>query len=80
MINNANDFTNTIQEPSTPSSTFRMATVTQASSGSAFITFYGEETQRSKSCKYLASYTPAVNDVVVCAKINNTYIILGRVD
>lgn len=79
MMINANEFANTIQENAPQSSVFRMATVTQVSSGNAYLTFYGEETQRIKSYKHLASYTPAVNDVVLCAKINNTYTILGRV-
>lgn len=75
----ANEFANTIQEDQAETSNFRMATVTQVSSGNAYLTFYGESTQRTKSYKHLASYTPAVNDVVLCAKINNTYAILGRV-
>lgn len=79
MINNANEFVNIIQEDTEPASVFRMATVTQIVSGNAFITFYGEETQREKSYTHLASYTPAENDKVICAKVNNTYTILGRV-
>ena len=78
MINNANEFANTIQEDVAPSSAFRMATVTSITGG-VFLTFYGETTQRAKSYKHLASYTPAVNDTVICAKLNNTYTILGRV-
>ena len=79
MINNANEFVNTIQGDSEPASVFRMATITQIVGGKAFLTFYGEEMQREKSYTHLASYAPAENDKVLCAKINNTYTILGRV-
>ena len=53
----ANEFANTIQEDQAETSNFRMATVTQVSSGNAYLTFYGESTQRTKSYKHLASYT-----------------------
>ena len=76
---NSNEFANIIQEPAASSSSFRMATVTEISNGEVFLTFYGEVEQREKSYKRLASYTPAVNDTVICARINNTYTILGRV-
>lgn len=76
----ANEFANTIQEEkSASSSVFRMATITEVSDGNAYLTFYGEEEQRSKVYKHLSSYTPAVDDVVICANIGNTYTILGRV-
>jgi len=75
----ANEFANELQKPAPESASFRMATVTEIDNGEVFLTFYGELTQREKSYKRLSSYTPAVNDTVICAKLNNTYTILGRV-
>lgn len=76
---NSNELANTIQEGDKKNNSFRMATVTAVTSGEPYLTFFGEPTQREKSYKRLSSYTPAVNDVVICAKLNNSYTILGKV-
>lgn len=73
-----NEFTNLIQKQNNNEQNFRMATVTAVSSGQPYLTFYGETTQRSKVYKRLSSYSPTVNDTVVCVKINGTYLILGK--
>lgn len=76
----SNEFANKLKDYETPQEpSFRMATVSEVKSGLPYLTFYGEETQREKSYKRLASYTPAVGDKVICAKLNGSYTILGKV-
>lgn len=80
MINNSNDFANSLLSyTDNKEVNFRMAVVTAYSSGKVYLTFYGEETQREKSYKRLSSYSPVVGDTVICAKLNGSYTILGKV-
>ena len=44
-----------------------------------FVRLNGEEQPREKSFKRIASYTPAVDDRVIIAKISGTYVVLGKV-
>ena len=57
---------------------FAIGVVTATSSGLK-IKLSGEDTARAKSYKRLSSYTPAINDRVVLAKISGTYVVLGKV-
>lgn len=76
----SNDFANALKNYEDKSTnSFRMATVTRIKSGKIYLTFYGEETEREKSYKRLSSYVPAVGDVVMCAMLNGSYTILGKV-
>lgn len=58
---------------------FRLATVTavDATTGAPTIKFYGEETSSQKTYNFLKTYTPVVDDVVLLAAMNNSYVILG---
>ena len=76
----SNDLLNQItQAGQTETKTTRMARVTSIVNDEVFIQFYGEDTPSQKPFKRLGSYTPAVNDVVILANINNSYIITGKV-
>lgn len=79
MINSSNDFSNLLNQENNTDEVFRMAKVTAYSSGKVYLTFYGESTQRTKNYKRLSSYSPAVGDTVICAKLNGSYTILGKV-
>lgn len=79
MINNSNDFVNDLEKLGKTTEVFRMATVTNIKDGKVYLTFYGEEIQREKDYKRLASYTPSVGDKVLVAKLNKSYTILGKV-
>jgi len=75
----ANEMADSLQKPSKSDVSFHMAEVTAVTSGAPYLTFYGDSSQRSKSYKYLSSYSPTVGDIVLCAKINGSYVILGEV-
>jgi hypothetical protein len=47
--------------------------------GGLFLRIEGEETARTKSFKRLLSYSPAVGDRVLIAKISGTFVVLGKV-
>lgn len=79
MYETSNELANSLQDINKTSSSFKMATVTEVSGTDIYLTFYGEEEQRIKSYKRLASYTPAVGDIVIVAKLNKSYTILGKV-
>lgn len=81
MIVNADEFSNLIKQDNRNNTeeVFRMAKVTSYTSGKVYLTFYGEETQRAKNYKRLSSYSPNVGDTVICAKLNGSYTILGKV-
>lgn len=79
MYETSNEMANSLQNINTVSTSFKMAIVTELSGEDIFLTFYGEETQRIKSYKRLASYTPNVGDTVLVAKLNKSYTIMGKV-
>ena len=79
MYETSNEMANSLQNINTVSTSFKMATITELSGEDIFLTFYGEETQRIKSYKRLASYTPNVGDTVLVAKLNKSYTIMGKV-
>lgn len=80
MINNSNELANSLLNYGNKSdATFRMAKVTAYSDNKVFLTFYGEENQREKAYKRLSSYYPQIGDTVICAKLNGSYTILGKV-
>lgn len=56
-----------------------LAKVTAVTEGQVFITFYGEEAQSEKSYKILGSYNPAMGDTVCMARINNSWLCLGKI-
>ena len=58
---------------------YRMAVVDSVPNGRPYIRFYGENTASQKPYKYLQSYTPAVGDKVIVARVAKTYVILGKV-
>lgn len=79
MYETSNEMANSLDAINTNDASFRMARVTQVSGSKVYLTFYGEEIQRGKSYKRLASYTPTVGDTVIVAKLNKSYTILGKV-
>lgn len=79
MINSSNEFANLLQSQNDNNVSFHMAKVTQVSSGKVYLTFNSDTKQREKPYKRLSSYTPAVGDIVLCAKLNDSYTILGKV-
>jgi len=58
---------------------FRLGTVTNLSSGRAYIQFYGEQTASSKLYPYLEGYKPTVGDKVLILQQGSTYIIAGKI-
>ena len=58
---------------------FKLATVSEVIGTDIYLTFYGEETQSGKNYKYLSSYKPAVGDTVCVSKINESWLVLGKV-
>lgn len=50
------------------------------SSGNPKVTFDGETTLSTKTYPFLASYAPVASDRVLVAKINGSYVILGKFD
>ncbi len=62
-----------------PEKIFKLGTVVGVTNGSPSIQFDGEETASGKLYARLSSYTPAINDRVLLAKISGTYIVLGKV-
>lgn len=61
------------------SSTVKMGIVVAVEEGIKIL-FYGESEPSQKSYKRLSSYTPAINDVVVLLAVNNSYVIIGKVE
>jgi len=57
----------------------RLAVVNKIENGQAYITFYGEEVPSQKPYKRLSTYIPSAGDTVVLVKINNSYVIIGKV-
>lgn len=62
-------------------SCYRLATVTSIFEDgfSPKLTFVGEQTESNKKFSFLYSYKPAKNDMVLLAKTDSTFIILGKV-
>jgi len=67
-----------IQGDPTQNEAFAIGVVTATASG-LMIKLSGEDTARAKAYKRLSSYTPAINDRVILAKISGTYVVLGKV-
>ncbi len=61
-------------------STFRMAVVTEIVSERPKIRFFGETKPAEKLYKFLSGYQAQEDDVVILARIGNTYVILGKVE
>jgi hypothetical protein len=58
---------------------FKLATVTALfETGTAKIKFFGEEAASEKEYSYLASYNPAIDDIVLVVPFADTYIIAGK--
>lgn len=80
MINSSNEFANLIiGSTESNDASFRMATVSSVTSSGVKLTFNGESVAREKTYKRLSSYTPTAGDTVICAKLNGSYTILGKV-
>ncbi|MCI9147988.1 MAG: hypothetical protein HFG73_06940 [Hungatella sp.] len=58
---------------------YRMAKVTGLQGGRPVLLFNGETANSRKLYKYLKSYSPAVGDMVLLARVGRTYVILGKV-
>lgn len=79
MFKTSNEMANSLQEINKTNTSFKMATVTEVTDEGVYLTFYGEEEQRVKSYKRLASYSPTEGDTVIVALLNKSYTILGKV-
>lgn len=78
MYKTADDFVrDEMMQSKEAAGSHKLATVTAAG---PYVTFFGEDVQSSKIQKKLSSYTPVVNDTVLLANINGTYVILGKVE
>lgn len=80
MFETSNDMANALQNNNETSTSFKMAVVSAVSGDGVSIIFNGEESQREKKYKRLASYNPTVGDKVLVAKLNKSYTILGKVE
>lgn len=58
---------------------FKLATVASVIENEMYLSFYGEETQSEKPYKYLSSYKPVAGDTVCVAKINESWLVLGKI-
>ncbi|WP_306010529.1 hypothetical protein [Bacillus sp. MMSF_3328] len=59
--------------------TFKLGQIDPAySSGRPRIIFEGETATSVKAYPYLSSYTPVAGDVVLLARVGNSYIVLGK--
>lgn len=79
MYETSNEMANSLKDINTTSAAFKMATITEVNGDDVYLTFYGEEQQRVKNYKRLASYSPTVGDMVLVAILNKSYTILGKV-
>ena len=81
MSLNANEFWKQMHLPKEQSNEpiFKIATVTNATSGKTYLTFYGEDVQSQKPYKRLSSYSPVKGDCVCVARINRSWLILGKI-
>lgn len=60
--------------------TFKKGKVEAAySTGRPRIIFQGETTASVKAYPYLESYVPKANDIVLLARVGNSYVILGKI-
>lgn len=81
MINDSNQFANLIMHSTNnTSSSFRMAIVSSSDANGVYLTFNGESAPREKGYKRLSSYTPNAGDKVICAILNDSYTVLGKVE
>lgn len=59
--------------------TFKLGQIpSDYSGGRPRIIFEGESTASLKAYPYLASYNPAAGDVVLLARVGNSYVVLGK--
>ena len=58
---------------------FRLALVTNVDGNNLYIKFYGEDSQSGKTYKFLDTYKPIKGDIVCVARINESWLVLGRV-
>lgn len=56
-----------------------LATVVRTSSVQATITIDGETQPTLKGYAFLESYSPTVNDRVLCAVVGDQYVVLGKI-
>lgn len=60
-------------------STFKLGQVaSNYVSGRPSIIFEGEDAASLKAYPYLSSYTPVAGDIVLLARVGNSYIVLGK--
>ena len=73
----SNDFKKQMKE--SKDVVLRLAKVTNVDVGALYLAFYGEDVQSEKPYKLLSSYNPAVGDTVCVAKVNESWLVLGKV-
>lgn len=65
-------------EKKTSKEPFVLATVNTIVSGKVTLLIGAETTDTGQQYEKLSSYTPTVNDRVLCAKMANTLVVLGK--
>lgn len=69
-----------IMKPSAKDNSFVLGRIDATySSGRPKIIFDGESEESQKKYPYLSSYTPAADDRVLLAKVNGSFVILGKI-
>ena len=72
-------FRQVVREETENQFAFRIGTIA-TTSGKPTIRFAGETEPSAKGYSYLSSYTPAVGDRVLLARVKGTYVILGKLE
>lgn len=77
MSLNSNEFLNQIKKEDKAG--FKIAVVTEIENNNLYIRFYGEDSESHKTYKFLDNYNPAKGDVVCVARINESWLVLGKI-
>lgn len=77
MSLNSNEFLSKIKGED--KAIFKIAVITKAESNELCLKFYGEESESQKTYKFLDNYSPAKGDVVCVARINESWLVLGKI-
>lgn len=75
----SNDLLSTIKSSTKQDTNNSKMAVVTSTSGGTFVKFYGESEPSEKSYKKLTSVSVAVGNVVLLTKVNNSYVITGRI-
>ena len=77
MSLNSNEFLSKIKDED--KAVFKIAVITKVESSELYLKFYGEESESQKTYKFLDNYSPVKGDVVCVARINESWLVLGKI-